>query len=44
MMAAITFRRLKAVFAFDNDIDIFDDRQAMWALPRESNGTATSCG
>ncbi|MEE2997870.1 MAG: UbiD family decarboxylase [Pseudomonadota bacterium] len=32
MMAAIAFRRLKAVYAFDDDIDIFDDRQAMWAL------------
>jgi 2,5-furandicarboxylate decarboxylase 1 len=32
MMAAISFRRLKAVFAFDEDVDIFDDRQAMWAL------------
>lgn len=32
MMAAIAFRRLKAVFAFDDDIDIFDDRQAMWAI------------
>ena len=32
MMAAIAFRRLKAVYAFDDDIDVFDDRQAMWAL------------
>ena len=32
MMAAIAFRRLKAVFAFDDDIDVFDDRQAMWAI------------
>ena len=32
MMAAISFRRLKAVYAFDDDIDIFDDRQAMWAI------------
>ncbi|PPR10615.1 MAG: Phenolic acid decarboxylase subunit C [Alphaproteobacteria bacterium MarineAlpha11_Bin1] len=32
MMAAIAFRRLKAVFAFDEDIEIFDDRQIMWAL------------
>ena len=32
MMAAIAFRRLKAVFAFDEDIDPFDDRQAMWAI------------
>ncbi len=32
MMAAISFRRLKAVYAFDDDVDIFDDRQAMWAI------------
>ena len=32
MMAAIAFRRLKAVYAFDDDIDVFDDRQAMWAV------------
>ena len=32
MMAAIAFRRLKAVYAFDEDVDIFDDRQVMWAL------------
>jgi len=32
MMAAISFRRLKAVYAFDDDIDIFDDRQTMWAI------------
>ena len=32
MAAAISFRRLKAVFAFDDDIDIFDDRQVMWAI------------
>jgi 2,5-furandicarboxylate decarboxylase 1 len=32
MMAAISFRRLKAVYAFDDDINIFDDREAMWAI------------
>lgn len=32
MMAAVSFRRLKAVFALDDDIDLFDDRQVMWAL------------
>ena len=32
MSAAIAFRRLKAVFAFDEDIDIFDDREVMWAI------------
>ena len=32
MMAAISFRRLKAVYAFDEDIDIFDDNQIMWAI------------
>ena len=26
-MAAIAFRRLKAVHASDDDIDVFDDRQ-----------------
>ena len=32
LTAALSYRRLKAVMAFDEDIDIFDDSQAMWAL------------
>ncbi len=32
LLAAIAFRRLKAAFAFDDDIDLFDDRAVMWAL------------
>ena len=32
LMAALAYRRLKAIFALDDDIDIFDDSQVMWAL------------
>lgn len=32
LMAALAYRRLKAIFALDGDIDIFDDSQVMWAL------------
>lgn len=32
LVAALSYRRLKAVMAFDDDIDIFDDRAVMWAL------------
>ena len=31
-MAALAYRRLKAIFALNDDIDIFDDAQIMWAL------------
>ena len=32
LVAALSYRRLKAVMAFDEDVDIFDDRAVMWAL------------
>lgn len=32
LMAALSDRRPKAVFAFDADIDIFDERDVMWAI------------
>ena len=32
LMAAISYNRLKAVVAVDTDIDMFDDRQMMWAI------------
>ncbi len=32
LVAALSYRRLKAVMAFDEDIDIFDDRAVLWAL------------
>ena len=32
LLAALSYKRLKAVIAVDTDIDLFDDRQVMWAL------------
>lgn len=32
LLAAISYRRLKAVIGVDDDIDIFDDRHVMWAI------------
>ncbi len=32
LLAALAYRRLKAVVAVDEDIDIFDDREVMWAI------------
>jgi UbiD family decarboxylase len=32
LLAALSYRRLKAVVAVDEDIDIFDDREVLWAI------------
>ena len=32
LMAALSFRRVKAVFAVDDDIDIFDEQAMLWAI------------
>jgi UbiD family decarboxylase len=32
LMAALSYRRLKAAFAFDADIDIFDPEEVNWAM------------
>lgn len=32
LAAALSYRRVKAAIALDNDIDIFDDEAVMWAL------------
>lgn len=32
LLAALSYKRLKAVVALDSDIDLFDDRQVMWAV------------
>lgn len=32
LMAALSDRRVKAVFAVDTDVDIFDEREVLWAV------------
>lgn len=32
LTAALAYRRVKAAFAFDSDIDIFDDEAVLWAV------------